>query len=71
LIAYFALSTEEVCVILEGQLEDKILLNGILNARRSHTITKQWKRCQWNFILIAFIEEEAKLRQHDPKLLPS
>lgn len=38
-VADLALSPEEICVILERQFENKIFLNGVLNARWANWVT--------------------------------
>lgn len=57
LVADFALSSEEVSVILERKLENKIFLHRVLDAWRTNCVAqkRQWRK--WDFVLVAFVEE--------------
>merc|ERR550517_1458353 len=65
-----ALSTEEVDVVLELQLEDVVLRDLVRGARGVYAVTKEGQACQREVILEGFVEVEAEVSEDDPQLLP-
>ena len=67
----FALGPEEVDVIFELQLENKLFVNMIPLIRSSHRVAQQRQTSKGKVILKSFVEEEAEIGEHDPELLPT
>lgn len=66
-----ALSTEEINVISELQLENKIFVDTILLRWFGHRVSQQWQTSQWKIVSMRFVKEQAKIGKDDPKLLPT
>ena len=65
-----ALSTEEVDVVLELQLEDVVLVDLVRRARRVHTVAKEGQACQWEVIWGGFVTEINCWRHKSPHHRP-
>ena len=66
-----ALRSEEIYMILELQLKDKLLADAVLIGRLSDCISNQRERRQGEVILVGLVEEEAEVREDHPELLPA
>jgi len=66
-----ALRPKEVYVVFEGEFKDKLLLNGVLVARRTHCVAQQRQAGQGELVLVALVEVQAEGGEHHPEFLPA
>lgn len=66
-----ALSSEEVYVVLELELKHKILLDFIFWSGSEYAIAEKWQTGQWKVILKGLVEEQTRVGEHHPELLPT
>lgn len=56
-IGVIALSSEEIHVILELQLEDKVFVDSIFVRRLRNGVAQQRQTRQWEIVLVGFVEK--------------
>ena len=58
-------------MVLELQLDDVVLVNGVARRRRADRVAEQRQTGEREVVLIRFVEEEAEVGEDDPQLLPA
>jgi len=58
-------------VIFELQLENKVFFDCIFLVGFRDAVAEQRQTGQWQVVLERLVEEQAKIGEHDPQLLPA
>ena len=66
-----AFGSEEIDVILELQLEYVVLVDVVRLAGYCDRVAEEWQAGERKLVLISLVEEEAKVGEDHPQLLPS